>query len=206
MRKVLLIPCTFLLSACANTGGDLVQPDQASISPGRAVIAFSAEIADGTDYEQCSIFLGRSPSTAKWFAWNIAEGPTALFALEVDALKYGFHRFGCVYSGLSLSTSIPGPELQLNADAITYLGRLMVKETELGTAAGYSRMPTAVKLQFEDHSDADLESLRSRLALFAGAEIGINILRSWSTSEMIAFRPYRHGPQVIVSPALPHRQ
>ena len=206
MRKVFLIPCTFLLFACANTGGDLVRPDQASISPGRAVIAFSAEIADGTSYQQCSIFLGRSPSTAKWYSWNVAENPIALFALEVDAPEYGFHRFGCVYQGLSLSTSIPGPELQLNAGAITYLGRLTVQETELGTAAGYSRMPSAVTLQFEDHSDADLESLRSGLALFAGAEISTNVLRSWSRSEMIAFRPYRHGPQIIVSPALPHRQ
>lgn len=200
MRTVFLLLAVCLIGACASTGGDIVGPTDESITPGNAVIAFSVQIADDTRFQLCSVFVGRSPSSAKWFGWSVTETRTTLFALEVPTPDYGFFRFGCVYRGLSLSTSSDGPELNLQAGDVVYLGRLVVDDTEYGTAAGHSRMPSAVRLRFEDHSEADIEDLKSRLPLFASREVTVNIIPSWGATEINRLRPYKQGPRVLLAP------
>jgi hypothetical protein len=184
------------------TGGQLIQPGQVGITPGNAAIAFSVEIADGTKFNQCSVLVGESAVSASWFGWDVASSPTSMITLEVTAGMYGFHRFGCDYHGLFVRTNTPGPELNLAAGEVRYLGRLIVSDTEFGTAPGYSKMASSVRLQFEDRSDEDMVALRAKSPLFVNEAVEVNVPASLGGKERHALRPDNRGVKVVVSPVM----
>ncbi len=202
MRNQFLILASFLLAACAVTGGDLIRQGQQSISPGKAVVVISVEVPSGARFESCSIFVGKSPATARWFGWNVQDGTSSLFSIEVDAGEYGLHRFGCSYRGLPLSTSAPGPSIELSSGEVRYLGRLAVSDIEYGTAARYSRMPTSIALTFRNTSEEDLEELKHRAPIFRDRDVTLDIPDAWGDSARYAFRPYKQGTEVVVSPVM----
>ena len=200
MRKIVLILATSLVAACASTGGDILGPKDRFISPDNAVIFFSTQIADNTRFQTCSVLAGKSPATATWFSWAVADSGPTLLALEVPVPEYRFFRFACAYSGLTLSTSVEGPKLDLSAGKVVYLGRLIVQDTEFGSAAGYRRMPTAVRLGFEDQRVSDIEDLTSTLPFFAGQDVSVDIPEQWNSLAMNRLRPYNRGLRVVQAP------
>lgn len=199
MYKRLPLFILVLLGACAGSGGDIIQATDNSIAAGNAVIVFSVELTDDTRFQQCSVFGGTAASTAKWFGWNAGESRKTLFAIEVPAEDYEFYRFGCVYNGLAVSTS-DGPRLGLNAGDVKYLGRLEVYDTQFGSAAGHSRMPTAVRFRVEDESASDLADLRARIPFLAGQDVSIDVLPSWGGPGAKTLRPYRAGLRIVTAP------
>lgn len=99
-----------------------------------------------------------------------------------------------------LSTSVEGPKLNLKTGDVVYLGRLVVQDTQFGSSAGHPRMPTAVRLAFEDQRASDIEDLKSRLPLFAGQDIAVDIPRQWNALAMNRLRPYNRGLRVVQAP------
>ena len=198
----LAIFASLVLSACGTTGGSLMQDGREDLSAGKAVIAFTVQVTDGTMYDNCSVFSGHSAATAQWFAWPVQEGAVAVIALEVEPGRYGFHRFGCMYRGLQLSTSIRGPDVDVAAGDVLYLGRLIVSDTGMGSAAGYSRMPTSVRLAFVNREDEDLQALRAKWPLFASRVPETAIPPTWGGEQRYALRPYQDGVKLVAAPIL----
>lgn len=191
-----------MLQACGTTGGSVVPNGRDEISAGKAVIAFTAQVTDGTAYGNCSVFSGQSAASAQWFAWAVQEDDVATIVLEVEPGRYGFHRFGCMYRGLQLSTSIRGPDVDVAAGDVLYLGRLIVSDTGMGSAAGYSRMPTSVGLAFVNRDDEDLQALRAKWPLFASRVPETAIPPTWGGEQRYALRPYQDGVKLVAAPIL----
>ena len=202
IRFVTIAALVVLLTGCATTGGHLVPKAQSSVSAGKAVVAFSIEVADGTRYDQCSVFVGRSAATAQWFGWNVAGSPVSTFVIEVGAGDYGFHRFGCSYRGFTVSSGIARPEIELAAGEVRYLGRLTVDNTKFGSAARRDRVPTSVDLTFSDASDEDLRKLRAEYPLLANADVDTRIPESWGGRLSHVLRPYQEGIELVAAPIL----
>ena len=200
MRKLSLILAGFLVAACASTGGDVLGPGHSSLSSDKAVIIFSSQIADNTRFQVCSVLSGKSAATATWFGWNVIESESTLVALEVPVPEYGFFRFACAYSGQTLSTSIEGPKLNLDAGSVTYLGRLVVSDTEFGSAAGYRRMPTAIRLDFEDQSAIDIPNLKAKLPVLEQKNVVVDVPQRWNMLAMNRLHPYNRGLRVVQAP------
>jgi hypothetical protein len=200
MQIIVLILIVSLLGACASTGGKVLGPDVGAISTDHAVIVFSNQVADNTRFQNCSVLAGRSAATAKWIGWNVVESGSNLVALEVPVPEYGFFRFACSYNGVALSTSVEGPLLKLLAGDVIYLGRLVVSDTEFGSAPGHRRMPTAVRLSFEDQSDSDLDILKARLPALEMSGIVVRIPERWNMLAMNRLRPYNRGLRVVQAP------
>ena len=188
------------LSACSTTGGSILPEGQDAVPPGTAVIAFSVQVTDGTTFDNCSVFAGSSAATAAWFAWPVQGDAVAAIALEVEPGNYGFHRFGCMFRGFAESTSVSGPQITAAAGDVVYLGRLIVSDTVMGTAAGHSRMPTSVRLTFEDRRDEDFELLRRKWPLFAAATPDVQVPPGWGAASRYPLRPYRDGVKVVAAP------
>lgn len=190
------------LSGCATTGGHLVPKAQSSVSAGKAIVAFSIEVTDGTRYDQCSVFVGRSPASAQWFGWNVAGSPVSTFVIEVGAGDYGFHRFGCSYRGFTVSSGIAGPQIEVAAGEVRYLGRLTVDNTKFGSAARRERVPTSVDLTFSDASGDDLGKLRGEYPLLADADVDTSVPDSWGGRLSHVLRPYQEGIELVAAPIL----
>jgi hypothetical protein len=200
MQKITLIFVVCLIAACANTGGNVLGPNDTSVSSDKAVVVFSTRVADNTRFQTCSVLAGKSQATATWFGWNVVESRSTLLALEVPVPEYHLFRFACVYNGLALSTSIEGPTLNLRAGEFSYLGRLVVNDTEFGSAAGFRRMPTAISLAFEDQSASDIPDLKAQLPLLAMQDIAVDIPGQWNALAMNRLRPYNRGLRVVQAP------
>jgi hypothetical protein len=200
MRIAIIMIFASLTGACASTGGDILGPDDNSLSSDRAVVVFSAQVADSTRFQSCSVLAGKSAATATWFSWPVIDSDPHLVVLEVPTPDYRFFRFGCAYSGLVLSTSVEGPTVNVRAGEVTYLGRLTVTDTEFGSAAGFKRMPTAIRLSFEDQSEADLARLREKLPLIEWRDVAVDIPERWNSLAMNTLRPYNRGLRVVQAP------
>lgn len=200
------IPATlillFLLGGCSTTGGVVVPDGQAAVTTGKAVIAFSVQVTDGTRYDNCSVFVGRSAATAQWFAWPVNGDNVAMIALEVEPGKYGFHRFGCMYRAYQMSTGVPGPQMTVAAGDVRYLGRLTISDTAIGSAAGYSRMPTSVSLSFDDQRLEDFDALGRKWPLFRNKEPVVAIPPSWGGDSRYQLRPYQDGVKLVAAPII----
>ena len=202
MKTIALLLVTFALAACSTTGGSIMPDGQASVPAGKAVVAFSVQVTDGTRYDNCSVFVGRSAATSQWFAWPVNDDAVAMIALEVEPGNYGFHRFGCMYRALQLSTGVTGPQLTIAAGDVRYLGRLTISETEMGSAAGYSSMPTSVRLTFEDQRVEDFDALGRKWPLFTTRTPDVAIPASWGGEPRYQLRPYKDGVKLIAAPIL----
>lgn len=200
MKKPVLLLLAAVLTACGTTGGNIMPDGQSSVPGGKAVIAFSVQVTDGTRYDNCSVFVGRAAPSAQWFAWPVNGDTVAMIALEVEPGNYGFHRFGCMYRSLQLSTSITGPQITLAAGDVRYLGRLTVSDTELGSAAGYSQMPTSVRLTFADQRIEDFDALGRKWPLFRNNQPDVAIPSSWGGEPRYQLRPYKDGVKLVAAP------
>ncbi len=200
MKKAIFILIVLLQGACASTGGRALGPGDSTISAGNAVIVFSTRVADNTRFQTCSVLSGKSAATATWFGWNVVESGSNTVALEVPVPAYGFFRFACTYNGLVVSTSAEGPMLDLKAGDVIYLGRLVVSDTVFGSAPGHRRMPTAVRLTFEDRSESDLDDLQDRMPLLEMGAIVVSIPERWNSLALNRLRPYNHGLRVVQAP------
>ena len=202
MKHWTILFSIIVLGGCGTTGGQLIPDGQAAATGGKAIIAFSVQVTDGTRFDNCSVFVGRSAATAQWFAWPIQGDDVGIVALEVEPGDYGFHRFGCMYRSLQLSTGVAGPQLTVAAGDIRYLGRLTVSETTMGTAAGYSRMPTSVRLTFEDQRIEDLDALGRKWPLFKSQIPVVAIPSGWSDAMRYQLRPYQDGVKLVAAPII----
>ena len=202
MKPWAIILLTLLVSACGTTGGNIMPDGQTAVPGGKAVVAFSVQVTDGTDYDNCSVFVGNSAATAQWFAWPVNGDDVAMIALEVEPGNYGFHRFGCMYRALQLSTSVSGPQFTIAAGDIRYLGRLTLSDTQMGSAAGYSSMPNSVKLTFEDQRVEDFDALGRKWPLFTTNVPEEAIPASWGGEPRYQLRPYKDGVKLVASPRL----
>jgi hypothetical protein len=190
------------MAGCGTTGGSVIPDGRDDLSPGKAVIAFTVQVTDGTTYDNCSVFTGHSAATAQWFAWPVEEDAVAVIALEVEPGRYGFHRFGCMFRGLQLSTSVRGPDVDVADGDVLYLGRLIVSDTGMGSAAGFSRMPTSVSLTFENHEDEDIGALGLKWPLFATRIPSVAIPPTWGGELRYPLRPYQDGVKLVAAPIL----
>ena len=192
----------FLIGGCSTTGGSIMPDGQATVPTGKAVIAFSVQVTDGTRYDNCSVFVGRSSATAQWFAWPVNGDNVVMIALEVEPGKYGFHRFGCMYRAYQMSTGVRGPQVTVAAGDVRYLGRLTVSDTMFGSAAGYSRMPTSVRLSFGDQRIEDFDALGRKWPLFKTIEPVVAIPPSWGGDSRYQLRPYQDGVKLVAAPII----
>ena len=191
-----------LLSGCSTTGGQILSDGETSLTAGKAVVAFSMQVTDGTTYDNCSVFIGRSAASAQWFAWPVSGDDVSIIALEVEPGEYGFHRFGCMFRGLQLSTSVSGPQLSIAANDVVYLGRLVISDTGMGSAAGYSRMPTSVGLTFDDQRDEDLEALGRKWPIIEERTPNVSVPNGWNDDSRYPLRPYQDGVKLVAAPVI----
>jgi hypothetical protein len=168
----------------------------------KAIVALSVQVTDGTRYETCSIFVGRSAATSQWFAWPVQADGVAMIALEVEPGDYGFHRFGCTYRSLQITTGVAGPQLTINPGDVIYLGRLIISDTEIGSAAGHSRMPTSVALDFVDRQDEDFDAMAEKWPVFGASQLTADVPATWGGDRRYQLRPYMDGVKLVAAPIL----
>ena len=203
MKIPAIILLAIVASGCSTTGGNIMPDGRTAVPDGKAIVTFSVQVTDGTRYDNCSVFVGRSAATAQWFAWPVNGDNVGMIALEVDPGSYGFHRFGCMYRAYQLSTGVPGPKFTLEAGDVRYLGRLTVSDTTIGSAAGYSRMPTSVRLTFEDQRVEDFEALGRKWPMFRSRPPEAAIPASWGEGgPRYQMRPYQDGVKLIAAPVI----
>lgn len=200
MRTAITVLLASLLSACASSGGDILRPDDRGPTPGKAVIFLTAAIADNTRYQTCSILGGTSAATATWFGWSVTGAEPHLVALEVPVPDYRLIRFGCSYNGVMLSTSLEGPTVNLEAGSVAYLGRLTVSDTEFGSAPGYRKMPSAIRLTFDDQRDSDLRRVGEMFPLIPLQDVVVKLPERWNMQAMNRLRPLNRGLRVVQAP------
>lgn len=179
-RKILAI-AALIMSGCAGSGLQHVQPNVASLDPDRAVVIFSFVTEKSIEGQEVELVWRGTNGEHKVgsIVQTPVDGPLRLYVLEVPGHALTFEtlkikvedKWWAVYEAMTV---------ELEAGAVIYVGRMAIQNIEYDSGKFTKAIsPKSIRFGFSDQSDSDLALLKQSYAVFGEHTVSVRVPQDW---------------------------
>jgi hypothetical protein len=196
-RYIVSMLISLALAACHSAPIRPVSDASQPAGEGQALIAFSVLSGEELQLQKLEVLLpaadgstrGRHDVTHR----ANADAP-AVYLLQVPAGAVRFGRVRLSVGGAWWESTEPGPEFQVEAGSVTYLGRISLGAVRLSAESDNGRRYLqAVRIDTADAIEEDRSRLEGDFALPPGFALHPAVPPSWAEAEFLSLR-YRPIP------------